>query len=171
MKPTTCQKCGGVDRVRKVNRKNLYWCWNCRQERLVTGGRKPIIHKRIESSRQAFEFRKQHSGTIASFSFEELLEIFRNDCLKFSEIGKQFGVSRERIRQIYQHYFSQVIPRRPNGRVREKVCTLKKRSVKALDFFQDKRFSSLLERVAQEEIEAKPARTQNGYSPSSFFLN
>ena len=92
--------------------------------------------------------------------FDVLLARFGNDCENFTEIGLSLNLSRERVRQIYQKYFSKLIPRRPNGKVRRKVCTIKRTHAKVLSgFLAEERYVQLLQRVSEEGISALPAKS------------
>jgi len=59
-------------------------------------------------------------------SFDELFQLFENDCNQFATIGKLAGVTRERIRQMYDTYFKGFFPRRQSGRKRQRICIRKK---------------------------------------------
>jgi hypothetical protein len=72
-----------------------------------------------------------------ALQFDELLDLFANDCLTFAEIGRRLGeeaLSRERVRQIYNKYFRGFFPRRRGGRLRRRVCALRRRHIAAKDF-------------------------------------
>lgn len=63
-------------------------------------------------------------------SFDELLDRFSLDCNTFTSIGIESGVSRERIRQVYNKYFRAILGEHRDGRTRVKICTRKRNSVK-----------------------------------------
>jgi len=79
------------------------------------------------------KFEKHRGGAYKKInaSFEEFLNLFSSDCNSFANIGKTFDVSREAIRLIYQKYFTHLFPNRSNGRFRQRICTLKRRKLKA----------------------------------------
>ena len=86
-------------------------------------------------------------------TFDELLDHFANDCMTFADIGKIIvdgGMTRERVRQLYNRYFVGLFPTRKNGRKRQKVCILKRRHIakkEAMTNFSD---DELLAYVAQK---------------------
>jgi len=69
--------------------------------------------------------------------FDELFELFKNDCNNFEFIGQKAGVSKERIRQIYKEYFKDIFLHRSGGHKRQKMCTLKKWSQEAKELPED----------------------------------
>lgn len=125
MKPKVCQKCGRDDRVRKVTRENLHWCKKCREEREPKPKK---MYVTAEAARKAFA-RQRHRKPAVNLDFDALHAEFSNDCKTFREIAEDQGLTRERIRQLYNKYFSRIIPRRPDGRARRRVCTLKRRAL------------------------------------------
>lgn len=89
----------------------------------------------------------EHRGTKAHVSFDRLVELFGNDCTSFADIAREFGITRERVRQIYQQYFTRVFPNRSGGRVRRKLCALKTNAVRKGDFSSG--VPQLLTRIAE----------------------
>lgn len=62
----------------------------------------------------------------------QMLQFFSGD-LSFAEIGRRIRRSRERVRQLYKPV-ADLFPDRPNGRSRQKICTLRTNLQKAQDF-------------------------------------
>lgn len=57
-------------------------------------------------------------------SFDDMLDSFASECMSWSDIGVGLGVSRERVRQVYNRYFAALFPwHKSPGRKRVKVCT------------------------------------------------
>ena len=73
----------------------------------------PILQKQ----KNAFEERHGRG------SLQRLYALLARDCNTFVEIGEMFGVTDERIRQIYQKRLALYLPKR-NGRERRRACTL-----------------------------------------------
>lgn len=96
---------------------------------------KPKVYTTFEVAAEAFAKQRQNKNTILSLDFDRLYAEFSNDCKTFEDIAKSQGVTRERVRQLYMKYFSQIIPRRPNGRARRKICTLKRRTLNKQERF------------------------------------
>ncbi|MEK7175938.1 MAG: hypothetical protein AAB695_01010 [Patescibacteria group bacterium] len=130
----------------------------------------------IAEIREWYERNRNHGNSKGTLpDFDTMLAKFSDDCTKFNDIAAELGLTRERIRQIYQKYFSSIIARRPNGRTRQKVCTLKRRTVRVNEFFHsDSRYAPLLDRAAREGIEAKPVFTHSAvakHNKRRFLLN
>jgi hypothetical protein len=72
-------------------------------------------------------FSRHNKGSVLDrYPFEQWLAWFRQDCLTFTDIGEMTGVTWENIRQIYMKYFAELIPRRPDGHTRQRMCAIKK---------------------------------------------
>ena len=56
-------------------------------------------------------------------SLRRLYTLLARDCNTFVEIGRMFGVTNERIRQIYKQRLAPHLPKK-NGRERQRACTL-----------------------------------------------
>lgn len=127
------------------------------------------IAQTTQQSRAWWERNRKRStvkGTLPEF--EVMLEKFRNDCLDFGGIAEELGVTTERVRQIYMRYFSKIIPRRPNGRVRRRVCTLRKLSKQIRESFKtDPEFATLFARTLSEGIPVEPVRVPSGRTYSA----
>ena len=68
--------------------------------------------------------RRKHNA-----SFEDWLEYFKSDCVRFEAIGDEVGLTRERVRQIYNDHFCELFEGK-SGRERVQACTLESRHVK-----------------------------------------
>ncbi len=145
MRLKVCQKCESHDRIRKQRRGDLYLCWKCRNQ-------KPA-YTTIAEAREAFNRREFRMAMGASLSFDELYEDFSNDCKSFTCIIQSHGLSRGRIGRLYNKYFSQIIPRRPDARTRQKVCTRKRRAIRAKVGFESK-FKSLISEATRHGVKA-----------------
>ncbi len=86
----------------------------------------PIL---LSSLKNQFENNMRMTGKRTA-TFEEWFSLFGSDCNNFSQIGRQLDYTRERVRQIFKQYFAPLFSTRPNGRKREKLCTLKRRAVR-----------------------------------------
>lgn len=53
----------------------------------------------------------------------QILQDLVRPCSSFAEIGKKYGLSRERVRQIYKSYLAEHLPQR-NGRQRQIFCSV-----------------------------------------------
>lgn len=84
-----------------------------------------------EKAREAYGISQLNRKTIWKMSdYDVLYSEFESDCVSFKEIGIRYGTTRERIRQIYSRFFSAHIPRRPDGRTRQRICARKIRVIK-----------------------------------------
>jgi len=100
------------------------------------------------SARRKYEHQHlEHGKTKTIVSFDRMLELFGNDCLGFAEIARELEVSTERVRQIYERYFTSVFPGRPDGRARQEFCALKTNAVRKRDFSSG--VPQLLTRIAE----------------------
>lgn len=92
----------------------------------------------VESRREQFDQRLKHGRTKILCGFDWWFERFQNDCLSFQAIGVEAGykpeAAREAARQIFNRYFSDLLSNRPNGRIRQKFCSLKTSRLKSLDY-------------------------------------
>lgn len=149
-----CQKCGSSVKVRKIRRKNENLCADCRKSRPKP---KPEFNS-IGEARQAYNLnRESYHGKLPDF--DELFDLFSNDCISFFDIGLKFGLSRgEEVRQIYNKYFKKFL-REKSGMARQKVCSrlskLSKLSSAANKFNQLPVVKSLLE-ITGGKLEIKP---------------
>lgn len=73
----------------------------------------PILEK------QKIAFEERHGMG----SLQRLYTLLARDCKSFVEIGGMFGVTDERIRQIYKQRLASYLPKK-NGRERQRACTL-----------------------------------------------
>jgi len=64
-----------------------------------------------------------------NLTFEDLFEYFKVDCVRQSAVAVEAGLTRERIRQIYNKYFRELFDGK-SGRERMHACTLENRIVK-----------------------------------------
>lgn len=71
----------------------------------------------------------RHGKIKVTMTFEELFEAFQSDCITLTRIGELNGVSRERIRQIYNLWFRDLFEGK-SGRGRIKACTIVNRAVR-----------------------------------------
>jgi hypothetical protein len=112
--------------------------------------------------------RHNKNAVLGRYSFEQWLEWFRQDCNSFSNIAEITQVSKQRVSQIYMKYFAELIPRRPDGHTRQRMCTTKKwysrikeSSAEILNDNQKK----IIAIVSPYNFEIKtiPIRGRNGY--------
>ena len=148
-------RCGKSDKIEKVRCLDDLWlCIECIKNKLFT----------LEESRTKYNREVRY----LSADFDTLLSEFNNDCATFTDIAEKYGVTREAVRLIYKKYFASIIPRRPNGRVRERVCIIKKRSAsRSSGFLSDKRFSDLRKVCQKEHLPLDPIRTRR--SETSYY--
>ncbi len=108
---------------------------------------------KIEEIRQRFEAKRKsfHARVKNVLSFDELLELFNNTCVSFSEIAEKAGVSREDIRLLYRKYFSVLFPTRKTGRLRQKVCALKTNFLMAHDLSDTSEYLSFVAEIAKSK--------------------
>lgn len=80
-----------------------------------------------EARRAYYEPGARQRQRCASFDFDQLLELFKRDCLNFHDIGGMGTppLSRERVRQIYRAHFAKLFGR-TGGRQRRRLCKLKR---------------------------------------------
>jgi len=60
--------------------------------------------------------------------FNEWLEYFSTNCVRFRGLARQTGVSYQRVQQIYDKYFRELFDER-DGRQRYRACTLERRAI------------------------------------------
>lgn len=145
-----CEKCGSSERVRKIRNQELRWCVKCRYN-YKADWTVAELQKKYEEGRKS----QISKGLLPDW--DTMLARFSNDCENFLQIGTDIGLSCERIRQIYMKYFSTVIPRRPDGRTRTKVCTIKRGVARVgKGFLADPRYTQLLSRAEEVGIGIKP---------------
>ncbi len=117
-------------------------------------------------ARTAFDkaqYRRSHRAT-----FDELLNVFREDCTNFTHIGKELGISREMVRRVYQRFFAGYLPRRPNGNTRRVVCTRKRHSQMVRTSLEnDARLVHLFQKCLEKGINVDPVRSKNGLRHNS----
>lgn len=92
-----------------------------------------------------------------TLSFDEFLDHFANDCMSFKDVAQiacKGGVSRERIRQLYERYFRQLFPAKRTGQERQQICGLKRRRVAEKVAKHDFSGNSSLAKVARYAKEA-----------------
>jgi len=129
-KITNCAKCGDLGKTRKTLGRNEYLCLKkCAVEHKVSRKMWLPIQDPKEA-RLAYEKSRMRNRTLKKLPcYTTMLVEFQSDCNSFTNIGQKYGRSRERIRQIYMRFFSAHIPRRPDGRTREKICLRKRRAL------------------------------------------
>ena len=92
-----------------------------------------------------------------TLNFDEFLDHFANDCMSFSDVAQiacEGGVSRERIRQLYEKYFRQLFPAKRTGQERQQICLLKRRRIAVKMAIHDFSGNSSLAKVARYAKEA-----------------
>lgn len=92
-----------------------------------------------------------------TLSFDEFLDHFANDCVSFKEVAQiacEGGVSRERIRQLYEKYFRQLFPAKRTGQERQQICSLKRHRVAAKLAIHDFSGNPSLAKIARYAKEA-----------------
>lgn len=89
----------------------------------------------IQRARERFNRTRQERGFQCKLKidFDELYELFGNDCNTFSGIAQKFGCTRENIRQLYRKYFAHLF-RDKTGRKRRRTATLKRSRMQSKDF-------------------------------------
>ncbi len=119
---------------------------------------KQLDDHRVACARQKFD--KSMGGRRAkkiTLNFDEFLDHFANDCMSFTDVAQiacEGGVSRERIRQLYQKYFRRLFPAKRTGQERQQICTLKRRRVAVEMAMHDFSGNSSLAKVARYAKEA-----------------
>lgn len=142
-----CAGCGESAKLRKMRLSDEYLCRRCASERQF---------ETYESSKTAYKRNRLHPGPKPRPDFDTLFELFSSDCTTFTEIGEQFGLTCERVRQIYWKYFAKLIPRRPDGHTRRKVCTRKRRVSGAVSRFHSMScFIPLIQEVKRHRVKAE----------------
>lgn len=85
----------------------------------------------LEEAKKAYRATQLSPRTIWRMpDYDVMYPEFESDCNSFTEIANRYETSRERIRQIYSRFFSAHIPRRPDGRTRQRICARKTRVIK-----------------------------------------
>jgi len=158
--------------VRKTRGLNEYLCVNCRKIRFKSG---PEFDS-IGEAGQVYNFnRESHHGKLPGF--DELFDLFSNDCNTLTSIGQRFGLARADIRQIYNKYFRKFL-RGKSGIARKKICSrLSKLNVITGKFNQLPMVGLLLE-ITDGRLEIKPVvsysyrsyRSQGGKSKKVKYL-
>lgn len=160
-----CSRCLGGGRVRKFFMTDIHLCRQCRQTAPPT----------VEEARLMYEAGRKYGQTKTFLSFDNLYEYFANDCLSFTNISAPMGRSKERVRQIYKKYFAGIIPRRPDGRTRRKLCT-RKRRITDIRMRFNRDFGCLIKTAESNGITINPViKTSSRYGPifrgHDFYLN
>jgi hypothetical protein len=83
----------------------------------------------VKNARTRWEESTGQRRTKHSLSFDEFFQYFQADCVRYGAIGAQIGVSRERVRQIYNRYFRELFNGK-NGKQRWHACSVESRNVK-----------------------------------------
>jgi hypothetical protein len=102
-------------------------------------------------------------------TFEDLFEYFKVDCVRQNAVAVEAGLTRERIRQIYNKYFRELFDGK-SGRERMHACTLEKNIVKIKQaestlFETDVVIKAIVEKAREAgcKIEAVPQLTNKGF--------
>lgn len=61
------------------------------------------------------DFYRPKPGLKPAVTFEQYLELFTDEANTFTAIAKALSLSKERVRQVYNNYFSSLFPDRPSG--------------------------------------------------------
>jgi hypothetical protein len=120
---------------------------------------KNLDDSKVAIARNRFEKRDSRGQKRykARLTFDELLGHFANDCMSFTAIGAlicEEGITRERVRQIYNQYFRDLLPGKKTGRRRVRICTLKRRAVATSFAKSDFSDDEILGKVAKLATEA-----------------
>lgn len=149
-----CAKCGQSAKLRKMRLSDEYLCKKC--VRKWTRERRSRQFDTYETSKKAYERRELRHRAKQLPDFDTLFELFSSDCTSFTEIGEQFGHTKGRVSQIYQKYFAKLIPRRPDGLTRQKVCTRKRRFSLAVSMFRSMPcFTPLIQEAERHGVKAE----------------
>lgn len=108
----------------------------------------------IEEAKQVFNINqaRYHSKLPG---FEELFNLFSNNCTTFSDIGRELGLTREAIRYIYNKYFRRFLGGK-SGRVRVKVCSRLNRLSLIIKKFNQFPATRVLLEITGGKLEIKP---------------
>jgi len=154
-----CTKCGNPAKLRKMQLSDEYLCGECRKERRNHQNKERRNHQfdTYESSKTAYERNRLTRSAKQLPDFDMLFDLFSSDCNSFTKIGDQYGFTRERIRIIYRRHFAKIIPRRPDGRTRQKVCIRKLRPSRIISKFRSMLcFIPLIQETEQCGVIAEP---------------
>ena len=91
----------------------------------------PVIlnDPKVRQRQRKWEARNRDGFSVKiTMGFEELFDAFQSDCITQSQIAKINGVSRERIRQIYDKWFADLFDGK-KGLDRVKACTIVRHAV------------------------------------------
>lgn len=73
------------------------------------------------------QLRTRPPGRFANTEFDTLLDWLLSNCMTLTQIGERIGVSRERVRQVYNTFFKDLLPPSMHTpRSRRRVCTIVK---------------------------------------------
>ena len=131
IKVSVCSGCGAGGKILKVRYPDRYLCSKCRkidqdQKRKQTPIQDP------QEARRNYELYRSHSRFADILpDYDTLRDKFKSD-LSLKEIGRQYGISKQRIDQIYKRFFSLHIPYQPDGNARRKIHYRRKRESKNL---------------------------------------
>ena len=91
----------------------------------LSEGRPPAARVEAHDARWLAIFEDRHGAG----AFDRLMEQLRQPCVTFAGIAKQFGVSRERVRQ----WHVKLLPDAPRGHQRQQLCALYKQKRRLLN--------------------------------------
>jgi hypothetical protein len=86
----------------------------------------PAMTARVDAARLAWDARPSNGNRKVFASFDDLLDAFASDCMRFSDIGVALGVSREWVRQLWRDHFAHLF-RGKTGQQRQRACTIASR--------------------------------------------
>jgi|GEM_PF-6546447 len=89
-----------------------------------------LVHPAVQAAKAKWEAGQKYRHSVRhNLTFEDFFEYFKADCVRHTRVAELTGLSRERIRQIYNRYFREIFDNK-SGRQRGKACTLENRLVK-----------------------------------------
>lgn len=118
-----------------------------------------LAHPAVQAVKQAFEKGKYKRKL--RYSFDELFEFFKVDCVRINALVPDSGVSHQRLQQIYARYFLQLFANK-TATERYEACTVENRLVRTKqsenELFEDPSLKRLVEnaRAAGCKVEAVP---------------
>lgn len=86
-----------------------------------------LAHPAVQAAKADFE--KGRYQRKLRYSFDELFEFFKADCVRFSVLESDSGVTHQRLHQIYDRYFRELLENK-TGVERREACTLESRLIK-----------------------------------------
>lgn len=119
----------------------------------------------IQRARERFNRTRQERGFRCKLKidFDELYELFRNDCNTFSGIAQKFGCTPENIRQLYRKYFAH-LSRDKTGRKRQRTAILKRSRMQSKDFSKAPEIlKDLAETALAKGLNVERIRWQSSY--------